>query len=149
MCFKMLNAVFALIHLAISSFSIQNSSRLNGNGSIKEDAKTTGVTLKRPSSAPPMACVQNQAITRPSITDRSRSQKQKITISIHNKLPARQTVSLPDCLSSAVEDEDLYQAVPSPTITNSVMQILNSALITQSLTVQNLQENLRRSQRAY
>ena len=29
------------------------------------------------------------------------------------------------------------------------MEILNSALITQSLTVQNLQENLRRSQRAY
>ncbi|KAI6059461.1 ubiquitin carboxyl-terminal hydrolase 42 [Aix galericulata] len=101
--------------------TIKNSSRLNGNGSIKEDAKTTGVTLKRPSSAPPMACVQNQAITRPSITDTSR--KQKITISIHNKLPAHQTVSQPDCLSSAVEDEDLYQAVPSSTITNSVMQM--------------------------
>ncbi|KAM9167181.1 ubiquitin carboxyl-terminal hydrolase 42-like [Mergus octosetaceus] len=100
---------------------IKNSSRLNGNGPIQEDAKTTGVTLKRPSSAPPMACVQNQAITRPSITDTPR--KQKITISIHNKLPARQTVSQPDCLSSAVEDEDLYQAVPSSTITNSVMQM--------------------------
>ncbi|XP_066855467.1 ubiquitin carboxyl-terminal hydrolase 42-like isoform X2 [Anser cygnoides] len=97
---------------------IKNSSRLNGNGSIKEDANTTGVTLKRPSSAPPMACVQEQAITRPSITDTSKNQK--ITISIHNKLPARQTVSQPDCLSSAVEDEDLYKAVPSSTITNSL-----------------------------
>jgi len=68
-----------------------------------------------------MACVQNQTITRPSITDPSR--KQKITTSIHNKLPARRTVSQPDCLSSAAEDEDLYQAVPSSTITNSVMQM--------------------------
>ena len=68
-----------------------------------------------------MACVQKQAITRPSITDTSKNQK--ITISIHNKLPARQTVSQPDCLSSAVEDEDLYKAVPSSTITNSVKQM--------------------------
>ncbi|XP_032053792.1 ubiquitin carboxyl-terminal hydrolase 42 isoform X1 [Aythya fuligula] len=96
---------------------IKNSSRLNGNGSLKEDPNTIGVTLKRPSSAPPTACVQNWAITRPSITDPSK--KQKITISIHNKLPARQTVSQPDCLSSAVEDEDLNKAVPSSTITNS------------------------------
>ncbi|XP_025939012.1 ubiquitin carboxyl-terminal hydrolase 42 isoform X3 [Apteryx rowi] len=96
---------------------IKNSSRLNGNGSLKEDPNTVGVTLKRPSSAPPTACVQNWAITRPSITDPSK--KQKITISIHNKLPARQTVSQPDCLSSAVEDEDLSKPVPSSTITNS------------------------------
>ncbi|NXC38197.1 UBP42 hydrolase, partial [Penelope pileata] len=95
---------------------IKNSSRLNGNGSLKEDPNTIGVTLKRPSSAPPTACVQNWAITRPSITDPSK--KQKITISIHNKLPARQTVSQPDCLS-ALEDEDLNKSVPSSTITNS------------------------------
>ncbi|NXE73220.1 UBP42 hydrolase, partial [Cochlearius cochlearius] len=96
---------------------IKNSSRLNGNGPLKEDPNTVGVTLKRPSSAPPTACVQNWAITRPSITDPSKNQK--ITISIHNKLPARQTVSHPDCLSSAVEDEDLSKPVPSSTITNS------------------------------
>ncbi|GAB0196613.1 ubiquitin carboxyl-terminal hydrolase 42 [Grus japonensis] len=65
---------------------IKNSSRLNGNGPLKEDPNTVGVTLKRPSSAPPTACVQNWAITRPSITDPSKNQK--ITISIHNKLPA-------------------------------------------------------------
>ena len=112
--------MFALIHLATSSLSIQNSSHFNGNGSLKEDANTTGVTLKRPSSAPPIACIQTWAITRPSITDPS--ENQKITISIHNKLPARQTVSQPDCLSSVVEDEDLNKAVPSSTITNSVMQ---------------------------
>ncbi|XP_071897494.1 ubiquitin carboxyl-terminal hydrolase 42-like isoform X2 [Anas platyrhynchos] len=121
------------------SHMIKNSSRLNGNGSIKEDAKTTGVTLKRPSSAPPMACVQNQTITRPSITDPSR--KQKITTSIHNKLPARRTVLQPDCLSSAAEDEDLYQAVPSSTITNSMpgaMPSVNREVITESLTASQL-----------
>ncbi|NXF69286.1 UBP42 hydrolase, partial [Ciccaba nigrolineata] len=95
---------------------IKNSSRLNGNGPLKEDANTVGVTLKRPSSAPPTACVQNWAIARPSITDPSK--KQKITISIHNKLPARQTVSQPAC-PSAAEDEDLSKPVPSSTFTNS------------------------------
>ncbi|NWS69758.1 UBP42 hydrolase, partial [Crotophaga sulcirostris] len=92
---------------------IKNPSRLNGNGPLKEDQNSIGVTVKRPSSAPPTACVQNWAITRPSITDPSKNQK--ITISIHNKLPARQTVTQPDCLGSAAEDEP----VPSSTITNS------------------------------
>ncbi|PKU43250.1 ubiquitin carboxyl-terminal hydrolase 42 [Limosa lapponica baueri] len=96
---------------------IKNSSRLNGNGPLKEDPNAVGITLKRPSSAPPTACVQNWAITRPSNMDPSKNQK--ITISIHNKLPARQTVSQPDCLSSAVEDEDVSKPVPSSTITHS------------------------------
>ncbi|XP_005514962.2 ubiquitin carboxyl-terminal hydrolase 42 [Columba livia] len=96
---------------------IKNSNRLNGNGPLKEDPNTVGVTLKRPSSAPPTACVQNWAITRPAMADPSKSQK--ITISIHNKLPARQTVSQPSCLSSAAEDEDPSKPAPSSTITNS------------------------------
>ncbi|NXY89511.1 UBP42 hydrolase, partial [Alcedo cyanopectus] len=96
---------------------IKNSSHLNGTGPLKEDPNTINVTLKRPSSAPPTACVQNWAITRPSIQDPPKNQK--ITISIHNKLPARQTVSHPEYLSSAVEDEDLSKPVPSSTITNS------------------------------
>ncbi|XP_066837792.1 ubiquitin carboxyl-terminal hydrolase 42-like isoform X2 [Anser cygnoides] len=86
-----------------------------------------------------MACVQNQAITRPSITDTSK--KQKITISIHNKLPARQTVSQPDCLSSAVEDEDVYKGVPSSTITNAMpaaMPPVPREVIMESLTVSQL-----------
>ncbi|OXB82707.1 UNVERIFIED_CONTAM: hypothetical protein H355_000405 [Colinus virginianus] len=95
---------------------IKNSSRLNGNGSLKEDPNTIGVTLKRPSSAPPTACAQNWAVTRPSVTDPSK--KQKITISIHNKLPARQSVSQPNCLI-ALEDEEQNKSVPSSTITNS------------------------------
>ncbi|XP_010191580.1 PREDICTED: ubiquitin carboxyl-terminal hydrolase 42-like, partial [Mesitornis unicolor] len=94
-----------------------NSSRLNGSGPLKEDLNTAGVTIKRPSSAPPTACIRNWAITRPSTTDPSKTQK--ITISIHNKLPARQTVSQPDCLSSAAEDEDPSKPLPSSTITNS------------------------------
>ncbi|XP_030316082.1 ubiquitin carboxyl-terminal hydrolase 42 [Calypte anna] len=98
---------------------IKNTSHLNGNGPLKEDPNNVGVTLKRPSSAPPTACVQNWAITRPSVTDSSKNQK--ITISIHNKLPARQTVSQPDCHSSAAEDEDLSKPLPSSTVTNSAL----------------------------
>ncbi|KAM7079683.1 LOW QUALITY PROTEIN: uncharacterized protein J5F26_016032 [Ciconia maguari] len=94
-----------------------NSSRLNGNGLLKEDPSTVGVTLKRPSSAPPTACVQNWAIPRPSITDASKNEK--IATSMHNKLPARQTVSQPDCLSSTVENEDQSKPVPSSTVTNA------------------------------
>ncbi|NXL38667.1 UBP42 hydrolase, partial [Glaucidium brasilianum] len=96
--------------------TVKSSSHLNGNGPLKEDANTAGVTLKRPSSAPPTPGVQNWATTRPSVIDSSK--KQKITISIHNKLPARQTVSQPPC-PSAAEDEDLSKPVPSSTITNS------------------------------
>ncbi|XP_010175726.1 ubiquitin carboxyl-terminal hydrolase 42, partial [Antrostomus carolinensis] len=110
---------------------IKNSSRLNGNGPLKEDPNTVGGTLKRPSSAPPTACVQNWAITRPSITDSSKNQK--ITISIHNKLPARQTVSQPDCLSGAAEDEDISKPVPSSTITNSSAAESTSNASTMSL----------------
>ncbi|KAM9013868.1 LOW QUALITY PROTEIN: ubiquitin carboxyl-terminal hydrolase 42-like [Ara ararauna] len=96
---------------------IKNSSRLNGNGPLGEDTNTVGITIKRPSSAPPTACIQNWAITRPSATEPSEAQK--ITISIDNVLPERQTVSQPDCLSSALENEDLSKAVPSSPITNS------------------------------
>ncbi|XP_062471576.1 ubiquitin carboxyl-terminal hydrolase 42-like, partial [Pezoporus occidentalis] len=97
---------------------IKNSSRLNGNGPLEEDTNPVGITIKRPSSAPPTACIQNWAITRPSATDPSKAQK--ITISIRNKLPECQTVSQPDCLTSALENEDLSKAVPSSTITNSL-----------------------------
>ncbi|KAM9013900.1 LOW QUALITY PROTEIN: ubiquitin carboxyl-terminal hydrolase 42-like [Ara ararauna] len=96
---------------------IKNSSRLNGNGPLGEDTNTVGITIKRPSSAPPTACIQNWAITRPSATEPSEAQK--ITISIDNVLPERQTVSQPDCLSSALENEDLSKAIPSSPITNS------------------------------
>uniref|UniRef100_A0A8C9N941 ubiquitinyl hydrolase 1 n=1 Tax=Serinus canaria TaxID=9135 RepID=A0A8C9N941_SERCA len=95
---------------------IKSSNRLNGNGPLKEDPSTVGVAVKRPSSAPPTACVQNWAISRPSMTDPSKTQK--ITISIHNKLPTRQAVPQAECPSSAVEEEDL-KPLPSATITNS------------------------------
>ncbi|KAI1233762.1 Ubiquitin carboxyl-terminal hydrolase 42, partial [Lamprotornis superbus] len=94
---------------------MKSSSRLNGNGPLKEDPSTVGVAVKRPSSAPPTACVQNWAISRPSMADPSKPQK--ITISIHNKLPARQALPQ-ECASSAVEEEEL-KPLPSATITNS------------------------------
>ncbi|XP_056190327.1 ubiquitin carboxyl-terminal hydrolase 42 [Falco biarmicus] len=94
---------------------IKNSSRLNGNGPLKED--TVNITLKRPSSAPPTACIQNWSINRPSITEPSKNQK--ITISIHNKMPVCQSVSHSDTSTSSLENEDLSKPVPSSTITNS------------------------------
>lgn len=99
----------------LQSLQIQSSNRLNGNGPLKEDPSTVGVAVKRPSSAPPTACVQNWAISRPSMADPSKPQK--ITISIHNKLPTRQALPQ-ECPSSAVEEEDL-KPLPSATITNS------------------------------
>ncbi|NXG01563.1 UBP42 hydrolase, partial [Sakesphorus luctuosus] len=96
---------------------IKSSSRLNGNGPLKEDPSAVGVAVKRPSSAPPTACVQNWAISRPSMTDPAKNQK--ITISIHNKLPARPAVSQLECPSGTGDNEDLSKPVPSSTITNS------------------------------
>lgn len=90
---------------------------MSGNGPLGEDTNTVGITIKRPSSAPPTACIQNWAITRPSVTQPSEAQK--ITISIHNILPERQTVSQPDWLSSALENEDLSKAVPSSPVTDT------------------------------
>lgn len=99
----------------LQSLQIQSSSRLNGNGPLKEDPSTVGVAVKRPSSAPPTSCVQNWAISRPSMADPSKTQK--ITISIHNKLPARPAVPQAECPGSAVEEEEL-KPLPSATITN-------------------------------
>uniref|UniRef100_A0A8C4VAU3 Ubiquitin carboxyl-terminal hydrolase n=1 Tax=Falco tinnunculus TaxID=100819 RepID=A0A8C4VAU3_FALTI len=73
--------------------------------------------LTIPSSAPPTACIQNWSINRPSITEPSKNQK--ITISIHNKLPVCQSVSHSDTSTSSLENEDLSKPVPSSTITNS------------------------------
>uniref|UniRef100_A0A8U7P9Q5 Ubiquitin carboxyl-terminal hydrolase n=1 Tax=Corvus moneduloides TaxID=1196302 RepID=A0A8U7P9Q5_CORMO len=109
---------------------VTGAGRLNGNGPLKEDPSTVGVAVKRPSSAPPTACVQNWAISRPSMTDPSKPQK--ITISIHNKLPSRQTVSQAECPSSAVEEEDL-KPLPSATITNSSAAEPTSNLATVSV----------------
>uniref|UniRef100_A0A8C6J7W8 Ubiquitin carboxyl-terminal hydrolase n=1 Tax=Melopsittacus undulatus TaxID=13146 RepID=A0A8C6J7W8_MELUD len=96
---------------------VKNSSRLNGNGPLKEDTNPVSMALKRPSSAPTTACIQNWAMTRPSATDPSKAQK--ITLSIRNKLPEHQSVSQPGCLASALENEDLSKTVPSSTTTNS------------------------------
>ncbi|NWV61708.1 UBP42 hydrolase, partial [Malurus elegans] len=89
---------------------IKSSSRLNGNGPLKEDASPVGVAVKRPSSAPPTACVQSWAMSRPALAEPSKAQK--ITISIHNKLPPRPSAA--ECPSSA-GDEQLKG--PSATIT--------------------------------
>ncbi|NWI55153.1 UBP42 hydrolase, partial [Calyptomena viridis] len=91
---------------------IKSSSRLNGNGPLKEDASAVGAAVKRPSSAPPTACVQSWAMSRPSLAEPPKAQK--ITISIHNKLPARQPLPHLEC---AGEQEGPSKALPSATAT--------------------------------
>ncbi|XP_065542556.1 ubiquitin carboxyl-terminal hydrolase 42-like [Lathamus discolor] len=97
---------------------VKKSSCGNGNGPLKGDTNPLGMTINKPSSAPPTACIRNVEMTRPSSTDPSKAQK--ITISIPNKLPELQTVSQPGCVTSALENEDLSKAVPSSTITDSL-----------------------------
>ncbi|XP_025068902.1 ubiquitin carboxyl-terminal hydrolase 42 isoform X2 [Alligator sinensis] len=99
---------------------IKTSGHLNGTGSLKETPSSSvvcasNVTLTRPNSAPPSTSIQNWTINRPTIPDPSK--KQKITISIHNKLPARQSLVQPNLHNSSLES--LSKPVPSSTITNS------------------------------
>uniref|UniRef100_A0A670KFU6 ubiquitinyl hydrolase 1 n=1 Tax=Podarcis muralis TaxID=64176 RepID=A0A670KFU6_PODMU len=82
---------------------IKNSNHLNGTASLKETpsgsvAIASNVTLTRPSSAPPAMSIPNWTMNRPTTAATpDPSKKQKITISIHNKLSARQSVSHASC----------------------------------------------------
>lgn len=60
--------------------------------------------------------VQNWSVNRPSVIP-EHPKKQKITISIHNKLPVRQGQSQPNLHSNSLEAPN--KPVPSSTITNS------------------------------
>lgn len=60
--------------------------------------------------------VQNWSVTRASVTP-EHPKKQKITISIHNKLPVRQGQSQPNLHNNSLENPT--KPVPSSTITNS------------------------------
>lgn len=69
--------------------------------------------------------VQNWSVNRSSVIP-EHPKKQKITISIHNKLPVRQGQSQPNLHSSSLESPN--KPVPSSTITNSsAMQSTSSA----------------------
>ncbi|XP_062998993.1 ubiquitin carboxyl-terminal hydrolase 42 isoform X2 [Elgaria multicarinata webbii] len=108
---------------------IKNSNHLNGTGSLKETpsssvAIASNVALSRPSSAPPTMSIPNWTMNRPATsTTPDPSKKQKITISIHNKLPVRQSVSHASCTL-----ENLNKPAPSSTISNpSAVQSTSSA----------------------
>ncbi|XP_042683688.1 ubiquitin carboxyl-terminal hydrolase 42 [Centrocercus urophasianus] len=93
---------------------IKNSSRLNGKIPSKDEPNTVGLILKRPSSAPPIACAENWTMVRPSIINPSIDQT--LVIGLNNKLPERDTLSEPDCLLALEEDETI--SIPSSTDTN-------------------------------
>nr|XP_034988115.1 ubiquitin carboxyl-terminal hydrolase 42 isoform X2 [Zootoca vivipara] len=108
---------------------IKNSNHLNGTASLKETPSSSvaianNVTLTRPSSAPPAMSIPNWTINRPTTAATpDPSKKQKITISIHNKLSARQSVSHASCTL-----DNPSKPAPSSTISSpSAVQSTSSA----------------------
>ncbi|KAM9097467.1 ubiquitin carboxyl-terminal hydrolase 42 isoform X1 [Sarcophilus harrisii] len=100
---------------------IKNSNHLNGTGPLKETpscsvASASNSNLNRTSPASASTSIQNWTVNRPSIIPEP-PKKQKITISIHNKLPVRQGQSQPNLHNSSLEN--LSKSIPSSTITNS------------------------------
>ena len=85
-------------------------------------------SVSRAGSVNASTSVQNWSVNRPSVIP-EHPKKQKITISIHNKLPVRQGQSQPNLHSSSLENPN--KPVPSSTVTNSsAIQSTSSASTT-------------------
>ncbi|XP_037671123.1 ubiquitin carboxyl-terminal hydrolase 42 [Choloepus didactylus] len=106
----------------LPSHMIKNPPHLNGTGPLKE---TPGSSMSSPNGnsnvnrASPIntsTSVQNWPVNRSSVIP-EHPKKQKITISIHNKLPVRQGQSQPNLHNNSLENPS--KPVPSSTITNS------------------------------
>ncbi|KAG3260050.1 ubiquitin specific peptidase 42, transcript variant X1 [Ictidomys tridecemlineatus] len=106
----------------LPSHLIKNPPHLNGTGPLKE---TPSSSMSSPNGNPSVnragpvnasTSVQNWSVNRPSVIP-EHPKKQKITISIHNKLPVRQGQSQPNLHSNSLEAPN--KPVPSSTITNS------------------------------
>ncbi|KAL2765988.1 ubiquitin carboxyl-terminal hydrolase 42 isoform 1 [Daubentonia madagascariensis] len=95
---------------------------LNGTGPLKDTPSSSmsspngnsNVNMASPVNA--STSVQNWSVNRSSVIP-EHPKKQKITISIHNKLPGRQGPSQPNLHSNSLENPN--KPVPSSTITNS------------------------------
>ncbi|XP_039316506.2 ubiquitin carboxyl-terminal hydrolase 42 isoform X1 [Saimiri boliviensis] len=114
----------------LPSHMIKNPPHLNGTGPLKD---TPGSSMSSPNGnssvnrASPVhasASVQNWSVNRSSVIP-EHPKKQKITISIHNKLPVRQGQSQPNLHSNSLENPT--KPVPSSTITNSAVQSTSNA----------------------
>lgn len=113
------------------SACLQNPPHLNGTGPLKETPSSplsgpsgnSSVSRTGPVNASPS--VQNWSVNRPSVIP-EHPKKQKITISIHNKLPVRQGQSQSNLHSNSLEHPN--KPAPSSTITtSSAIQSTSSA----------------------
>ncbi|XP_012494353.1 PREDICTED: ubiquitin carboxyl-terminal hydrolase 42 [Propithecus coquereli] len=106
----------------LPSHMMKNPPHLNGTGPLKDTPSSSmsssngnsNVNMASPVNA--STSVQNWAVNRSSVIP-EHPKKQKITISIHNKLPGRQGPSQPNLHSNSVENPN--KPAPSSTITNS------------------------------
>ncbi|DAA15211.1 ubiquitin carboxyl-terminal hydrolase 42 [Bos indicus x Bos taurus] len=115
----------------LPSHMMKNPPHLNGTGPLKETPSSpmsgpsgnSSVSRTGPVSASPS--VQNWSVNRPSVIP-EHPKKQKITISIHNKLPVRQGQSQSNLHSNSLEHPN--KPAPSSTITtSSAIQSTSSA----------------------
>ncbi|XP_053410480.1 ubiquitin carboxyl-terminal hydrolase 42 isoform X1 [Nycticebus coucang] len=106
----------------LPSHVMKNPPHLNGTGPLKDTPSSSlsspngNSSVNRTSPVNASTSVQNWSVNRSSVTP-EHPKKQKITISIHNKLPGRQGPSQPNLHSNSLENPN--KSVPSSTITNS------------------------------
>ncbi|XP_005249940.1 ubiquitin carboxyl-terminal hydrolase 42 isoform X4 [Homo sapiens] len=114
----------------LPSHMIKNPPHLNGTGPLKDTPSSSmsspngNSSVNRASPVNASASVQNWSVNRSSVIP-EHPKKQKITISIHNKLPVRQCQSQPNLHSNSLENPT--KPVPSSTITNSAVQSTSNA----------------------
>lgn len=113
--------VFLAPSPAVCSY-FQNPPHLNGTGPLKETPSSSmsspngNSSVNRAGPVNASTSVQTWSVNRPSVIP-EHPKKQKITISIHNKLPVRQGQSQPHLHGSPLESPS--KPVPSSTVTNS------------------------------
>ncbi|XP_036753011.2 ubiquitin carboxyl-terminal hydrolase 42 isoform X1 [Manis pentadactyla] len=118
----------------LPSHVMKNPPHLNGTGPLKETPSSSisspngNSSVNRAGPVNASTSVQNWAVNRSSVLP-EHPKKQKITISIHNKLPVRQAQTQPNLHVNALENPN--KPVPSATITSpSAIQSTSSASAT-------------------
>ncbi|XP_012878852.1 PREDICTED: ubiquitin carboxyl-terminal hydrolase 42 [Dipodomys ordii] len=106
----------------LPSHIMKNAPHLNGTGPLKDTPSSSmsspngNPSVNRTSPVNASTSVQNWSVNRPSVIP-EHPKKQKITISIHNKLPVRQGQSQPNIHSNSLEAPT--KPAPSSTVTSS------------------------------
>lgn len=124
-------ATSGFIRQQLPSHMMKNTAHLNGTGPLKDTPSSSmsspngNPSVNRASPVNTSTSVQNWSVNRPSVIP-EHPKKQKITISIHNKLPVRQAQSQPNHHSNSLEAP--IKPVPSSTVTNySAIQSTSNA----------------------